>query len=176
MIEIVEYRDAWPARFAELGACLRAGLGDIALRIDHVGSTAVPGLRAKPVIDIQVSVRAFEPAAYRAPLETAGFEFRAGNPDLTKRYFRETSGPRTHVHVRRAGSFAEQFCLLLRDYLRDSPADAELYGARKALLAEPYGTDRRAYTAEKSSVVWELMRRADAWAQERGWQPGPSDA
>ncbi|MGA5562904.1 GrpB family protein [Streptomyces platensis] len=176
MIEVVEYRDAWPALFAELGFRLRAGLGEVALRIDHVGSTAVPGLRAKPVIDIQVSVRAFEPAVYRAPLESAGFAFRAGNPDLTKRYFRETSGPRTHVHVRRAGSFAEQFCLLLRDYLRCSPVDAELYGARKALLAERYGTDRSAYTAQKSSVVWELIRRADAWAQECGWQSGASDA
>ncbi|MGW2026505.1 GrpB family protein [Streptomyces decoyicus] len=176
MIEIVEYRDAWPALFAELGFRLRAGLGDVALRIDHIGSTAVPGMRAKPVIDIQVSVGAFEPADFRAPLEAAGFAFRAGNPDLTKRYFREMSGPRTHVHVRRAGSFAEQFCLLLRDYLRDSPAEAELYGARKALLTERYGTDRRAYTAEKSSMVWELVRRADVWAQARGWQPGPSDA
>ncbi|WP_218650619.1 GrpB family protein [Streptomyces rectiverticillatus] len=176
MIEIVEYRDTWPALFGELGFRLRAGLGDVALRIDHIGSTAVPGLRAKPVIDVQVSVEAFEPAAFRAPLEAMGFEFRAGDPDRTKRYFRETSGPRTHVHVRRAGSFAEQFCLLLRDYLRDSPADAELYGARKALLAERYGMDRRAYTAAKSSVVWELVHRADVWAQARGWQPGRSDA
>ncbi|MER5372763.1 GrpB family protein [Streptomyces sp. NPDC002553] len=176
MIEIVEYRDAWPTLFAELGFRLRAALGDVALRIDHIGSTAVPGLRAKPVIDVQVSVEAFEPAAFRGPLEALGFEFRAADADLTKRYFRETSGPRTHVHVRRAGSFAEQFCLLLRDYLRDRPAEAELYGERKSLLAERYGTDRRAYTAEKSAVVWELMRRADGWAQARGWQPGPSDA
>lgn len=176
VIEIVEYRDAWPTLFAELGCRLRRGLGEVALRIDHIGSTAVPGLRAKPVLDIQVSVAAFEPAGFRAPLEAAGFAFRADNPDLTKRYFRETSGPRTHVHVRRAGSFAEQFCLMLRDYLRESPADAELYGARKALLAERYGTDRRAYTAEKSALVWELVRRADEWVQACGWQPGSSDA
>ncbi|MEU6298710.1 GrpB family protein [Streptomyces erythrochromogenes] len=176
MIEIVEYRDSWPADFSELGARLRAGLGDAALRIDHIGSTAVPGLRAKPVIDVQVSVACLEPASFRVPLEAIGFEFRFSNTDLTKRYFRERSGPRTHVHVRRAGSFTEQLCLLLRDYLRDSPAEAELYGARKAELAERHGTDRRAYTAAKSSVVWELTRRADGWAQARGWEPGPCDA
>jgi GrpB-like predicted nucleotidyltransferase (UPF0157 family) len=68
--EIVAYDPAWPARFAELGRELRNGLGEVALRIDHIGSTSVPGLAAKPIIDIQISVADFEPlAAYRQPLE-----------------------------------------------------------------------------------------------------------
>jgi GrpB-like predicted nucleotidyltransferase (UPF0157 family) len=69
-IEIVAYDPAWPGRFAGLGRELRDGLGDVALRIDHIGSTSVPGLAAKPIIDIQVSVAAFDPLeAFRTPLE-----------------------------------------------------------------------------------------------------------
>jgi GrpB-like predicted nucleotidyltransferase (UPF0157 family) len=110
-IEVVAYDPGWPGRFAELGRELRAGLGEVALRIDHIGSTAVPGLAAKPIIDIQVSVAAFEPLeAFRVPLERLGYVYRADNPERTKRYFREPPGRRrTHVHVRRAGSFSEQW-------------------------------------------------------------------
>jgi GrpB-like predicted nucleotidyltransferase (UPF0157 family) len=104
-IEIVAYDPAWPARLAELGRELRAGLGEVALRIGHIGSTAVPGLAAKPIIDLQVSVAASEPlAAYRQPLEQLGYVYRADNRERTKRYFREPPGRRrTHVHVRQGG-------------------------------------------------------------------------
>jgi GrpB-like predicted nucleotidyltransferase (UPF0157 family) len=93
------------------------------VRIDHIGSTAVPGLAAKPVIDIQISVASFDPLeAFRAPLEALGYAYRADNTERTKRYFREPAGSsRTHIHVRRAGSFSEQFALLFRDYLRAPP-------------------------------------------------------
>jgi hypothetical protein len=98
-------------------------LGEVALRIDQIGSTAVPGLGAKPIIDIQVSVADFEPlAAFRRPLEQLGYVYRADNPERTKRYFREPPGRRRiHVHVRQAGSFSEQWALLFRDYLRAHP-------------------------------------------------------
>jgi GrpB-like predicted nucleotidyltransferase (UPF0157 family) len=176
VIEIAEYDEGWPERFAEVGARLRAGLGAVALRIDHIGSTAVPGLAAKPVVDVQVSVASFEPlAAYRGPLEAAGFAMRPGNADLTKRYFRESGGPRTHVHVRRAGAFGEQLSLLLRDFLRTSPEDAERYGSTKRQLAATCA-DRRGYTAAKAPLVWELVQRAHAWSQQHGWHPGPTDA
>jgi GrpB-like predicted nucleotidyltransferase (UPF0157 family) len=129
-IEIVAYDPAWPERFVELGRALRGGLGEVALRIDHIGSTAVPGLAAKPIIDIQVSVAAFEPLeAFRGPLERLGYVYRADNSERTKRYFREPPGRRrTHVHVRRAGSFSEQWALLFRDYLRAHP-DGLVVGA-----------------------------------------------
>jgi GrpB-like predicted nucleotidyltransferase (UPF0157 family) len=72
-IEVVAHDPAWTARFAELGRDLRAGLGDVALRIDHIGSTSVSGLAAKPIIDIQMSVAAFEPLeAFKHPLERLG--------------------------------------------------------------------------------------------------------
>jgi GrpB-like predicted nucleotidyltransferase (UPF0157 family) len=177
-VEIVAYDPAWPERFAELGLELRAGLGEVALRIDHIGSTAVPGLAAKPIIDIQVSVADFEPlAAYRRPLERLGYVYRADNPERTKRYFREPPGrPRIHVHVRRAGSFSEQWALLFRDYLRAHPDAAAEYAAVKRRLALRFRDDRRGYTDAKGPFLWEVIRRADEWAQAQGWQPGPSDA
>jgi GrpB-like predicted nucleotidyltransferase (UPF0157 family) len=177
-IEVVAYDPAWPERFAELGRELRAGLGEVALRIDHIGATSVAGLAAKPIIDIQVSVADFEPLeAFKQPLERLGYTYRADNPERTKRYFREPPGrSRTHVHVRRAGSFSEQWALLFRDYLRAHPEVAAEYGALKRRLASRHRDDRRAYTAAKEPFSWELIRRADGWAQAQGWQPGPSDA
>jgi GrpB-like predicted nucleotidyltransferase (UPF0157 family) len=123
-ITVVAYDPAWPETFRRLGAQLRAALGGLALRIDHIGSTAVPGLAAKPIVDVQVSVERLEPVEpFRSPLEAAGFLYRAANTERTTRYFREPPGQRrTHVHVRRAGSFSEQFALLFRDFLRADPA------------------------------------------------------
>ena len=178
MIEIVPYDPRWPGRFAQLGWQLRGALGDAALRIDHIGSTAVAGLAAKPVIDMQISVVDFEPLeAFKDPLEALGYVYRADNTERTKRYFREAPGtPRTHVHVRRAGSFSEQFPLLFRDYLRRHPADAAAYAELKHRLARRHRADRRAYTEAKVPPTWEVIRRADAWAQRHGWTPPPSDA
>ena len=177
-IEIVAYDPAWPGRFAELGRELRTGLGEVALRIDHIGSTSVPGLAAKPIIDLQVSVAAFEPLeAFKQPLERLGHVHRADNPERTKRYFREPPGRRrTHVHVRRAGSFSEQWALLFRDYLRAHGEVAAEYEAVKRRLAIRFVDDRHGYTDAKVPFMWEVIRRADEWAQAQGWLPGPSDA
>ena len=175
---IVPYGAEWPKLFAELGSRLRGALGEVAVRIDHIGSTAVPGLAAKPIVDVQVSVASFEPLdAYRVPLERAGYIFRAGNPDRTKRYFREPPCERrTHIHVRRAGSWSEQFSLLFRDYLRTHPEDAAQYAETKHALADRHGDDRVGYTDAKAPFIWDVMTRADRWSQETGWEPGPSDA
>lgn len=177
-VEIVPYDAEWPRRFAELARAARAALGDTALRIDHIGSTAVPGLDAKPIIDMQISVADLEPLdRYRAPLEQLGYVFRADNPERTKRYFREAPGQRrTHLHVRRWGSWAEQFALLFRDFLRAQPAEAQRYAEVKRSLAATHRDDRHAYTDGKQPYIWEVMGRADRWSQDVGWHPGPSDA
>ena len=175
---VPDHDPAWPARFVELGTRLRAALGDTAARIDHVGSTAVVGLAAKPVVDVQVSVAALEPVdGYRRQIESRGFVWRSDNPELTKRYFRELPpAPRTHLHVRRSGSFGEQFALLFRDYLRTHPDRAAAYAAEKRALAHLLLTDRQAYVDAKAPFVWATIRLADEWAQLTGWEPGPSDA
>jgi GrpB-like predicted nucleotidyltransferase (UPF0157 family) len=176
-VEICPYDPAWPSLFAALGVRLRDALGAVALRIDQIGSTAVPGLAAKPIVDVQVSVAAFDPLdAYCLPLEGLGLVFRSENTERTKRYFREAPGTRrTHVHVRRAGSWAEQFALLFRDYLRVHPEDRDRYAGLKRELAREHRDDRHAYAEAKGPLIWEIMARADRWSQEVGWAPGPSD-
>lgn len=177
-IIIVPYNIEWPTLFAELGARLRGALGATALRIDHIGSTSIPGLAAKPIIDVQVSVASFEPLdAYLLPMEKLGFVFRQNNPELTKRYFREQPGERrTHIHVRRAGSWWEQFPLLFRDYMRQNSDDAARYAALKYQLADLYRDDRRSYVDAKMPFIWEIMAKADKWGQSIGWLPGLTDA
>ena len=92
-IAVVPYDPEWPALFAELAAQIRMALGPLALRIDHVGSTAIPGLAAKPVIDVQVSVETFDDIDEIArAMDAIGFAWRRNNPDRTKRYFREKPG------------------------------------------------------------------------------------
>lgn len=176
-VVIVPYDPEWPVLFQQLGLALRGALGPTALRIDHIGSTSIVGLAAKPVIDVQISVAEFEPLdLYRLPLEKLGYVFRANNPELTKRYFRERPGDRrTHIHVRRLGSWAEQFALLFRDYLRAHDEDAQAYAKLKYDLAEKYRDDRQGYTEAKAPFIWEIMAKADRWSQDIGWKPGPSD-
>lgn len=164
--------------FARLGVSLRAALGDAATRIDHIGSTSASGLAAKPVIDLQISVASLEPTdAFLEPLTGMGFVYRADNPERTKRYFREPPGQsRTHVHVRQLGSFSEQFSLLFRDYLRHHASAATEYAAFKRHCAAKFRNDRPGYVQAKDAFVWDIIRRADAWAQHTGRLPGPSDA
>jgi GrpB-like predicted nucleotidyltransferase (UPF0157 family) len=179
-IVIADYDSAWPGLFRTLASDLRAALGPVAIRIDHIGSTAVPGLAAKPIIDVQISVPILRPdAPFRIPLERLNFQFRADNPDLTKRYFREVPGTRrTHIHVRQHGSWSEQFVLQFRDFLRVHPQHAAQYAALKRDLAQEYGRSdqRQDYVAAKEPFIWSTMREADAWARAIGWRPGPSDA
>ena len=175
---VAAYDPVWPELFAQLAGRLRSRLGAAAVRIDHVGSTAIVGLDAKPIIDVQISVASLEPIdAYRDGLEDCGLVWRAANPELTKRYFREKPGDRrTHIHVRAAGSFDEQFSLLFRDYLRAHPERAREYATLKHQLALVLRNDRSAYVEAKGPFIWETIRLADDWAQQTGWTPGPSDA
>ena len=177
-IVIVPHDGGWAAAFAERGSALRASMGDLALRIDHVGSTAVPGLGAKDVIDVQVSVAALEPVyAYRARVEAAGFAWRPANPDRAKRYFREAGRwSRTHLHVVRAGAWNAECVLLLRDFLRTHGDAAARYEAEKRRLAALHRDDRPGYVEAKDGIVRTLRWEAEAWAREAAWEPGPSDA
>ena len=174
---IVPYDPEWRRLFLELGTALREVLGETALRIDHIGSTSVAGLDAKPIIDVQVSVRSLEPLeAYCALIEGLGYVYRKDNDDLTQRYFRETQGKRrTHIHVVRAGSWHEQFALLFRDYMRTHEQDARAYAELKYRLAGKYRNERWNYTSGKAPFIWETMLKADRWCQAIGWQPSSSE-
>ena len=175
-IEIVDYNPAWPVLFGELGE--RCGRRWARWRCGLTTSARPRSPAAKPVIDVQISVAAFEPIeAFKDPLEQLGYVYRADNPERTKRYFREAPGSRrTHLHVRRAGSFSRRIPLLLRDYLRCHAHAAAEFATVKRRLAGQFPFDGAGYTDAKAPYVWEIIRRADEWAQLQGSEPGPSDA
>jgi len=172
----VPYNPSWQYGFVQIGERIRDELGEVAIRIDHIGSTSVPGLDSKPVIDIHISVKLFEPMVYKSMLESIGYVYRYQNPDKTKRYFRESSDiRRTHIHVRELGSWSEQFALLFRDYLRSHPEDCKEYAAVKYHLMGLYGDDRERYVEEKDPIIWKIMNKASKWSQVVGWKPGITD-
>lgn len=170
-VEISLYDPAWPHIFEELRDRLAAAMGPTALRIDHVGSTAVPGLAAKPVVDVQVSVPDVEAeAAYRDAIERQGLALRYR--EVGHRYFRPPPGlPRTwQVHVCSAGSHWERVHLLFRDYLRAHRDRADAYARLKRRLARVHPDDRIAYTDAKSAFIEETLTLAEAWAEGIGWR------
>jgi len=176
-IIVVPYNPYWKEEFLTIALQIRAALGSLALRIDHVGSTSVEGLAAKPVIDIQISVAHLEPLEHvQSALERIGLKYRADNGDKTKHYFREGKGMRrTHVHVREAGSYSEQLALLFRDYLRANEDARTQYAALKYDLMQRFGDDRDRYLNEKTPFIWQTLQNAHFWTQVMGWKPGISD-
>jgi GrpB-like predicted nucleotidyltransferase (UPF0157 family) len=174
---IAPYNPEWKEIFNELGSKLRSSLEDTAIRIDHVGSTSIEGIDAKPIIDIQISVADYDDlSSYKDKIEMVGFAFRPENPDKTKRYFREVHGTRrTHIHVRQVGSFGEQMILLFRNYLRVHPDDCIKYAEEKHRLMKLFKDERPKYVEGKGPIVWEILNRAHIWSQEVGWKPDKTD-
>ena len=150
-IEIVAYDSSWPAAFQAEAERLWSTLRGVALRIDHHGSTSVPGLAAKPVIDIQVSVAALQPlTTYRERLEALGYVHVAHPDDAFCPFFhRPVAWPHTHhVHVVERGGLEERRTLAFRDYLRDHVDAAQEYERLKRELAMRItGIDPRVHEA-----------------------------
>jgi GrpB-like predicted nucleotidyltransferase (UPF0157 family) len=157
-IELVEYDPAWPARFVEVRARLSDALGPVARRVEHVGSTAVPGLCAKPIIDVLVEVDDPDDDGRFVPaVEGAGFVLRVREPG--HRMFRTPSRD-VHVHVWRAGGREAADYLILRDWLRSSEVDRALYAASKRALAGRRWPDMSYYAEAKGPVIEEIYERA----------------
>lgn len=158
---------AWAAEFEREAAAIRAALGPLAVGVDHVGSTAVPGLAGKPVVDIQVAVAALEPVeAWAAPLQALGY-LLAFDPESPDFHFlgKPAARPRRfHVHVCLAGSAHERRHLAVRDYLRAHPAEARAYEALKRDLVGRAPGDRLAYIEGKGRFMAGLEERALRWA------------
>jgi GrpB-like predicted nucleotidyltransferase (UPF0157 family) len=159
---------SWPELFAGCRDVLRAALGPLAVRIDHVGSTAVPGLVARPVVDIQVSVADVDAEEdYREALLGAGFELVDREPD--RRVFARTAPPYdAEVYVCRSGGAWEFDRLLSVAYLTACPPRRDAYAALKtAMLAdERCGEDE--YVAAKHAFLMETVRLAQRWLDELG--------
>lgn len=166
---LVEPDPAWPAAFERTAAELHAILGGVAERIEHVGSTSVPGLAAKPVIDVQVSVRSMVPrTAYVDPLVAAGFRWAVDPWTDTHEFFsRDTDGERSvHVHVCATGSEWERRHIGFRDWLRAHPEDAAAYAALKRELVAAHPRDIYSYTYGKGEFIRAVEARAEAEALE----------
>jgi GrpB-like predicted nucleotidyltransferase (UPF0157 family) len=172
-VVVITYDPEWPARFEQWRARIVAVLGIAALAIEHVGSTAVPGLAAKPIIDIQVSVAELEDeGAYVPALAQVGLQLRSR--DALHRFLRPFADrPRdVHVHVCAEGGSWEREHLLLRDYLRTHPHAVSTYGATKQDLAPRWREDSVAYGEAKSDVIIQTLQTAEEWATSTGWTVG----
>jgi GrpB-like predicted nucleotidyltransferase (UPF0157 family) len=155
-VEVVDYDHSWPARYAEERDRVAAAIGAAALAIEHVGGTAVPGLPAKPVIDLMVGVGDIERAGPAvAGLINLGYEyvpeFESELPD--RRYFRRGAPESHHVHMVSVSSDFFQEHLLFRDWLREHPQAADEYGKLKRGLASRHRLDRDAYRAGKLPFI-----------------------
>jgi GrpB-like predicted nucleotidyltransferase (UPF0157 family) len=168
-ISIVPYDSSWPLAFERQRARIESALKQRALRVDHIGSTAVDGLAAKPIIDIDVSVRDPEDEeAYLPALERVGYELRVREPG--HRMLR--TPPRdVHVHVCAGGSDWERRHLLFRDWLRTDAGDRRRYTEAKRALARRDWPDMNAYAYAKTEVIKEITERAERWAVATAWRP-----
>jgi GrpB-like predicted nucleotidyltransferase (UPF0157 family) len=165
-VRLVAYDPRWPEQYAAEAARVQAALPTgMVLSIEHFGSTAIPGLMAKPIIDILVEVRSVQEAHEVAvqPLEAIGYAFWSDNPRRDRMFFVKGLPPaaphRTHhIHIMESGNdMREQ--LLFRDYLRTHPSEALRYGSLKLELMTQFRNDREAYTAAKSAYVKDVLAR-----------------
>lgn len=168
MVQVVGPDPTWPEQFRLVREHLLGCLGAAAVSIEHIGSTSVPGLAAKPTIDVLVVVDDTDEVLARSgPLAALGFEYRPDAwPDPRRHLFlrRVVDGRRTHhLHVVPVGSPEIDDYLTLRDYLRTHPAEASAYQDHKHQLVADTGGERDAYVERKAAYVDDLLTRARAW-------------
>jgi len=162
-IELRDYDPSWPDRYAEHASRVRKALGERAVRIEHVGSTSVPGLVAKPIIDIVLEVPdSADEAAYVGDLEAASYVLRIREPDWFEHRLFETAGQDVLLHVFSAGCSETERMVRFRDWLGANTPDRELYVRTKRELAARDWRYMQQYADAKTDVVEEIMTRAMA--------------
>ena len=184
MITISPYNGRWPEQFEQIRALLAAALGQLALRIDHIGSTSVPGLGAKDIIDVQVTVAALTEEVRQCLLNARFQQFRQDASDHVpagadpsaslweKFLFNEPEGQRrANIHVRILDSPNQKYPLLFRDYLRAHPHSAQTVEIIKRQLAKHHGDDKETYYDIKDPVYDLIWDAAKMWASYTNWIP-----
>ncbi len=187
MIILKPHQDSWASAFSSAGKHLRQALADQALAIHHIGSTSVPGLAAKDIIDIQLTLHKLDDDI-REPLESLGYSYRADIQgdhcppgmnlvphELAKHYYQHPE-PRINLHVRVIGRFNQRYALLCRDYLRATPGAANAYAEIKRQLARYFPHDANAYYDIKDPVFDVIMAGANNWAELTSWQIPATDS
>jgi GrpB-like predicted nucleotidyltransferase (UPF0157 family) len=165
-IRLVDYDSKWPILYEEEKASILSLIGDFVVDIQHIGSTAVPGLGAKPIIDIMVAIRRLALVEKCVqPLQTIGYEYLGEYGIPGRHYFRKPpAAPHSthHVHmVERESDFWERH-ILFRDFLRVHPEEAQRYHELKKELATKLASDRDAYTDAKTSFIESVVNKARA--------------
>jgi GrpB-like predicted nucleotidyltransferase (UPF0157 family) len=151
----------WPAAFEREAERIRAALGDRALQVEHVGSTSIPGLIAKPIVDIALVVPdSSDEPAYVPALETAGYVLRIRSPQWEEHRMFNGSEPEVNLHVFSPGTAEVDRMLRFRDRLRSDAADRERYAAEKRTLAAREWEYLQDYADAKTGVVEQILRRA----------------
>jgi GrpB-like predicted nucleotidyltransferase (UPF0157 family) len=166
-IRIVDYDSEWPMAASEELGRIREAVGATAVRLEHIGSTSVPGLAAKPILDLLLAVGSIEPPAiYVGPLEDLGYLF-APDPATPDFHFfgKPPQRPRSHhVHVCEAGGEHEFRHLAVRDFLRAHSDEVARYAALKRATAARHPQDRLIYIEAKQEYMTDLEARAVSWA------------
>ena len=167
-IVVVDYDPAWPERFLREAAKIRAALGKAALAIEHIGSTSVPGLSAKPIVDILLVVEdSSNEASYVPALEGAGYVLRVRERDFHEHRMLRTAAGDVHVHVFSPGSPEIDRYLLLRDHLRRDEEDRAIYARTKRDLASRDWPSMQHYAEAKTEVIEGIIARAAAARSSR---------
>ncbi|MDO9457529.1 GrpB family protein [Nocardioides sp.] len=173
-VEVVAPDPRWPSRFADVRQRIVDALGDRALSVEHVGSTSVPGLWAKPVIDVDLVVAssADEPA-YLPDLEAAGFELRVREPEWQEHRLVRCLDPQANVHVFSPDAMEPRRHLAFRDWLRTHEDDRAAYAATKREVAGRGHSDSMHYNNEKAWVVYDLYEKIFAADPAHAHDPQP---
>jgi GrpB-like predicted nucleotidyltransferase (UPF0157 family) len=162
-IRLIDPDPGWAAQYDREEERVRTALGARAVQVEHVGSTSVPGLMAKPVIDIVLTVTdSAHEAGYLPDLEAAGYVLQFREPDWYEHRFLQDHNPDVQIHVFTVGSPEVERMLLFRDRLRAQPAERRLYERVKQELAARRWDYIQDYADAKSSVVEEIISRARA--------------
>jgi len=172
-IHLVPPDAMWPRQYAEVAARIRQALGPVAAVVEHVGSTSVPGLAAKPFIDVLLLVPdPGDEAAYVPGLEAAGFLLHVREPDWHQHRFFRAHDPEVQIHVFAVGSEEAERMLLFRDRLRANREERTIYEETKRRLAARSWTRVQDYADAKSEVVEEIIVRAREGRGETHRRPG----
>lgn len=161
-IYLASYDPEWPILFGRLKKRVKIALGDDVLVLEHVGSTAVPGLAAKPIIDLVLAVAdSGNETAYVGRLESVGFALRVREPDWYQHRLLKSSDRKANLHVFSKGCEEIDRMLLFRDWLRSHPGDRMLYEQKKRELAARTWKYTQNYADAKSEIIGEILARAD---------------
>jgi GrpB-like predicted nucleotidyltransferase (UPF0157 family) len=164
-VEISSYNEKWVSMFEEEADKLRDIFGEEVLVIHHIGSTSVPGLKAKPIIDVMPVVKEInEVDKYNKAMQNIGYEPKGENGIPERRYFQKGGDNRTHhVHIYQLGNYEIERHLAFRDYLRTHPDSIKNYGELKQQLAHQFPHNIESYIDGKNNLVADIERRAIDW-------------